>query len=231
MRSCGIILLGAAIGAIAQIAPVSVCMSWSTVAATPAARSVPSCGFHGWDKGTNIGYYVGGQYGSLAACSAICDSQSSCLSFTYLASNLVCIIYDYAVEGNMTPDSNSPFVFFDQGGVCPSTVAASTGTSSARPIASSSPAVVATPSPTRSSRTSTAPATSPTTPPSTLATSTTPSVTKYTTLFSSTTTYSTSYYTTSTCNNAAIFCLGYSTFTTYAIEPVSTSVAYTTKAV
>lgn len=246
--------------AVAQTAPASVCVSWSTagVATSSAASSTadsnaPSCGLRGWDKGTNIGYYVGSQYASFNSCNALCNNQVACLSFTYLASGPYCIIYDYLVEGNMTPDSGSPYAFFDKGGVCAGTVAATSAatTSSSSLSTSSSPSLsssLSSSSPSSSSslsssssssqpsttRTSSTVATSTTSSrtSSTLSTSsTTPSSTRFTTLFSSTTTYSTSTYTTSTCTAGLVLCLGYSTFTTTTLVPMTTSVAYTTKPV
>lgn len=89
---------------------------------TTSASSVPTCGFKGWDTGINIGYYaVSANY---ADCSALCDANTACLSFSYNAAAPDCILYNYAVEGNDVADANSPNTFFDRGGACPTTTTA-----------------------------------------------------------------------------------------------------------
>ncbi|ROW01282.1 hypothetical protein VMCG_05872 [Cytospora schulzeri] len=80
-----------------------------------AQTSVPTCGFTGWDTGVNIGYYGSSSYATYSACSALCDANTACLSFSYNAAAPDCILYDYAVEGNDVADPSSPNTFFDRG--------------------------------------------------------------------------------------------------------------------
>lgn len=81
----------------------------------------PTCGFTGWDTGTNLAYYANSSFATYAACDALCDANTACLSFSYNAAAPDCILYSYVVEGNDVADSNSPNTFFDRGGVCPTT--------------------------------------------------------------------------------------------------------------
>lgn len=97
---------------------------------TTSTSTVPTCGFAGWDTGSNIAYYASAASATYAACSALCDANTACLSFSYNAAAPDCILYNFAVEGNDVADANSPNTFFDRGGVCP-TITSTTSTSTA----------------------------------------------------------------------------------------------------
>lgn len=129
------ILLGAARTALAQ--ECLVYASSTNPAAAASTDVAPSCGFRGWDTGTNIGYFADAKYASYSACKNLCGAYGGCLSFTYkTADPAVCILYDHIVEGVNTKDAGSPFVFFNDGGLCPGAAVAS----SAPAVASSSTA-------------------------------------------------------------------------------------------
>lgn len=104
------------------------CLAQNSTTTSPSS-SVPTCGFAGWDTGSNIAYYADSSSATYAACSALCDANTACLSFSYNAAAPDCILYDYAVEGNDVADSNSPNTFFDRGGACPTTTITTTSTS------------------------------------------------------------------------------------------------------
>lgn len=77
------------------------------------------CAYRGWGTGVDIGYYGDPLSATQAACSALCDANTACLSFSYNTAGPNCILYDYAVEGNAVYDPASPNNFFNRGSVCP----------------------------------------------------------------------------------------------------------------
>ncbi|KUI69989.1 hypothetical protein VM1G_05278 [Cytospora mali] len=101
----------------------------TTTTTTTAASSIPTCGFTGWDTGTNIGFYANSSVATYAGCSALCDANTACLSFSYNSAAPDCILYSYVVEGNDVADASAPNTFFDRGGVCPTTTTTTTSTS------------------------------------------------------------------------------------------------------
>ncbi|KAJ4406307.1 hypothetical protein N0V82_010162 [Gnomoniopsis sp. IMI 355080] len=106
-----------------------VCPTVSTTSSTVAtATATPTCsGLVGYDAGgTNIGYYTDSVSITYGGCLAQCSANSACLSFG-LASG-ACILYDYTVEGNDIASPGSGNTFYDAGGKCASTSAASSTT-------------------------------------------------------------------------------------------------------
>lgn len=164
--SLAVFLLGAARTVVAQE-----CLVWASSTTTSSvADPAPTCGFRGWDTGTNIGFFVDTKYASYTPCKNLCRAYVGCLSFTYRTSDpAVCILYDHIVEGFNTADASSPYVFFNDGGLCPGVAAlpgvAATTTTTSIAAAASTIAAASTLSSTTSS----------TTKPSTMVTSTTTS--------------------------------------------------------
>lgn len=109
------------------------CLAQTTT--TTSSTTVPTCGFTGWDTGSNIGYYSDTSYTSYDGCNALCDANTACLSFSYNSAAPDCILYDYVVEGNDVADGSSPNTFYDRGGVCPSTTTTTSTSTSATPTA------------------------------------------------------------------------------------------------
>lgn len=110
--------------------------SLAQTSTTTSTASVPTCGFTGWDTGSNIAYYADSSSATYAACSALCDANTACLSFSYNAAAPDCILYDYVVEGNDIAGPSSPNTFFDRGGACPTTT---TTTSTSTPTTTATP--------------------------------------------------------------------------------------------
>ncbi|ROW06691.1 hypothetical protein VPNG_06759 [Cytospora leucostoma] len=121
------------------VVPLLVGVSLAQNSTTTSSSSVPTCSFTGWDTGSNIAYYADASYATYAACDALCDANTACLSFSYNAAGPDCILYDYAVEGNDVADANSPNTFYDRGGVCPTTTTTTSTSTSTTPTTTATP--------------------------------------------------------------------------------------------
>jgi hypothetical protein len=77
------------------------------------------CAYKGWGTGVDIGYYADPLSATQAACNSLCNANTACLSFSYNAAGPNCILYSYAVEGNVVYDPAAPNNFFNRGNVCP----------------------------------------------------------------------------------------------------------------
>lgn len=88
---------------------------------TSASATEPTCGLAGYDAGSELAYYgdsAVASYSSYSACSALCDSNTACLSFA-INPTVACILYSVTAETNVVVSPTSPYTFFDRGGVCP----------------------------------------------------------------------------------------------------------------
>ncbi|KUI55636.1 hypothetical protein VP1G_03053 [Cytospora mali] len=115
------------------------CIAQTSTTTTTTASSIPTCGFIGWDTGTNIGYYSNASSATYAGCSALCDANTACLSFSYNSAAPDCILYSYVVEGNDVAGANAPNTFFDRGGVCPITTTTTMTSSSTTATTTATP--------------------------------------------------------------------------------------------
>lgn len=96
-----------------------------------------TCEYRGWGTGTDIGFYGDPLSATEAACNSLCNANTACLSFSYNSAGPNCILYSYAVEGNVVYDAGSPNNFFNRGAVCPTIPAPTTTT--ALPIPTAAP--------------------------------------------------------------------------------------------
>lgn len=124
---------------IAAVAPflAGTCLAQDPTTTTTAPPTAPTCAYTGWGTGVDIGYYGDPLSATNAACNALCNANTACLSFSYNTAGPNCILYDYAVEGNAVYDPNSPNAFFNRGNVCPEIPAPTT--TSSLPIPTAAP--------------------------------------------------------------------------------------------
>lgn len=113
------------------------CLAQTTT--TTAPPTAPTCAYKGWGTGVDIGFYGDPLSATNAACNALCNSNTACLSFSYNTAGPNCILYDYAVEGNAVYDPNSPNSFFNRGNVCPEVPTPTTMSTSTLPIPTAAP--------------------------------------------------------------------------------------------
>lgn len=113
------------------------CLAQTTT--TTAPPTAPTCAYTGWGTGVDIGFYGDPLSATNAACNALCNSNTACLSFSYNTAGPNCILYDYAVEGNAVYDPNSPNSFYNRGNVCPEVPTPTTMSTSTLPIPTAAP--------------------------------------------------------------------------------------------
>lgn len=125
---------------IAAVAPflAGTCLAQTTT--TTAPPTAPTCAYKGWGTGVDIGFYGDPLSATNAACNSLCNANTACLSFSYNSAGPNCILYEYAVEGNVVYDPNSPNSFFNRGNVCPEVPTPTTVSTTTRPIPTAAPA-------------------------------------------------------------------------------------------
>ncbi|KAF3768778.1 hypothetical protein M406DRAFT_327197 [Cryphonectria parasitica EP155] len=93
--------------------------SSSLTSSSPSASpTVPSCGFTGYDTGTNIGYYADASLATYFGCSSLCNANAACLSFAINPSAPACILYEHDLSVDLY-SASSPNTFYLRGGFCP----------------------------------------------------------------------------------------------------------------